>query len=101
MVAASAEQNTGESFADWLTVHHAPGVGAATFHRLLETFATPAQAIRASSDQLRGLGLGRSAIDALRQPDQAALDRDLEWLQAPNHHLITCQSPNYPALLLQ
>lgn len=101
MVAASAEQNTGESLADWLTVHHAPGVGATTFHRLLETFATPAQAIRASSGQLRGLGLGTAAIDALRQPDQATLDRDLEWLQAPNHHLITCQSANYPPLLLQ
>jgi len=101
MVAASAEQDTGESLADWLTVHHAPGIGAASFHRLLETFVTPAQAIHASADQLRGLGLGAAAIDALRQPDQQALDRDLAWLEAPGHHLITCRSIHYPPLLRQ
>lgn len=101
MVAASAEQDTGESLADWLTVHHAPGIGAASFHRLLETFVTPAQAIHASAEQLRGLGLGAAAIDALRQPDQQALDRDLAWLAAPDHHLITCRSTHYPPLLRQ
>ena len=101
MVAASAEQDTGESLVDWLTVHHAPGIGATSFHRLLETFVTPAQAIHASADQLRGLGLGAAAIDALRQPDQQALDRDLAWLEAPDHHLITCESIHYPPLLRQ
>jgi DNA processing protein len=101
MVAASAEQHSGESLADWLTVHHAPGIGAASFHRLLATFVSPAQAIHASAGQLRSLGLDAAAIDALRQPDQQALDRDLEWLAAPDHHLITCRSVNYPPLLRQ
>ena len=33
------------------------------------------------------------------KPDQALLERDLEWLGQPNHHLLTIDQQDYPALL--
>ncbi len=35
----------------------------------------------------------------LSQPNWAAIDDDLAWLQQPNHHLITYDDPRYPDLL--
>ena len=35
----------------------------------------------------------------LLQPDQARLETDQDWLQAPGHHLITWEDERYPALL--
>ncbi|MGB5261199.1 MAG: DNA-processing protein DprA [Gammaproteobacteria bacterium] len=101
MAAASAQCNREQSLIDWLTVYHAPGVGTATFQRLLDTFGSPSLAVRAPAGQLHGLGLTQAAVDAVRHPDQAALDRDLEWLRGSDNHIITCLADNYPPLLRQ
>ncbi len=101
MEAASAEQRDEATLTDWLTVHHAPGVGAATFHRLLDSFGSPTAALQASVGQLRELGLPASAVDALRRPDQASLERDLEWQQTTRNYIITCNDERYPPLLRQ
>ena len=86
---------------DWLTLCHAPGAGTATIHRLLENFSTPANALKASNGQLLQLGLKQTAINALRNPEETDLARDLEWREQPNNHIITCHDPAYPVLLSQ
>jgi len=101
MAAASAGCNGEQSLTDWLTVRHAPGVGSATFHRLLDTFGSPSLAVRAPAGELHGLGLTSAAVNAVRRPDQAALDRDLEWSQGQDNHIITCLDDAYPPLLRQ
>ncbi|MDX1379857.1 MAG: DNA-processing protein DprA [Xanthomonadales bacterium] len=35
----------------------------------------------------------------MRRPDPEQLDSDLEWLEAPGHHLLTHDDPRYPDLL--
>jgi DNA processing protein len=101
MAAASAGCNGEQSLTDWLAVRHAPGVGTATFHRLLDTFGSPSLAVHAPAGELHGLGLTSAAVDAVRRPDQAALDRDLEWSQGRDNHIITCLDDAYPSLLRQ
>ncbi|NNJ94208.1 MAG: DNA-protecting protein DprA [Halobacteria archaeon] len=101
MVAASAGCNGEQSLTDWLAVLHAPGVGSATFHRLLDTFGSPSLAVRAPAGELHRLGLTSAAVDAVRRPDRAALDRDLEWSQHDDNHIITCLDDAYPPLLRQ
>ena len=98
---AKAPRTTPDSLTDWLALYHAPRVGAVTFQLLLEAFQDPAGIRAASHGQLGQLGLAHQTIDALRRPDQAAIDRDLEWSTAAGNHIITCHDPGYPALLKQ
>ena len=101
MAVTPASPETADTLIDWLALCHAPGAGTATIHRLLESFSTPANALRASNGQLQQLGLKQSAINALRKPDEAGIARDLEWHEQPNNHIITCHDPAYPVLLSQ
>ena len=101
MVAPDSPPTHPDSLTDWLALYHAPRVGAVTFQLLLEAFQDPTGVRAASRGQLGQLGLARQTIDALRQPDQAAIDRDLEWSAAAGNGIITCRDPDYPALLLQ
>jgi len=71
------------------------------FRQLLEVFQNPAGVRNASRGDLGRQGLAQAAIDALRQPDQTAIDRDLEWSTAAGNRIITCHDQDYPALLLQ
>jgi DNA processing protein len=69
--------------------------------QLLDALQDPGAVLGASRGQLGQLGLAQQTIDALRQPDQAAIERDLEWNAGAGNRIITCHDPDYPALLLQ
>jgi len=84
---------------EWLSLLHAPGVGPVTCRKLLERFGGAEQILAAGREQLREAGLKDAAIDALRHPDPANLERDLEWLEGADHHLIDIRHPCYPPLL--
>jgi DNA processing protein len=101
MVATTVAQSDRDSVTDWLAIYHAPGVGGATFHNLLDHFGSPANILQGSAGQLRSLGLTQAAVDALRQPGEEALARDLDWLALPDNHIITCRSDAWPVLLSQ
>jgi DNA processing protein len=93
---------TGETtLTDWLALHHAPGIGAATCRRLLEALGNPAAVRRAPAGQLQSLGLAQQAIEALRSPAPSPLERELAWQEAANNHIIGLDDRAYPALLRQ
>jgi DNA processing protein len=99
MVASSPGSIHSDSLIDWLALYHAPGIGPASFHKLLEQFPDPAAVLNASSGQLQQFGLPDSSIDALRHPDSRTIERDLEWQAQPGNRILTCRDPDYPALL--
>ena len=101
MAVTHESPESADTLIDWLTLCHAPGAGTATIHRLLENFSTPANALKASNGQLLQLGLKQTAINALRNPEESGIARDLEWREQPNNHIITCHDPAYPVLLSQ
>jgi DNA processing protein len=92
---------TTDNLSDWLSLYHAPGVGAVTFHQLLESYPNPGDLLHSGTEQLRKLGLKQATIDALRCPDEAAITHDLEWHAKPGNRIMRSQDPDYPALLLQ
>jgi DNA processing protein len=73
----------------------------ATLQRLLDSFPGPAAILRAGNGQLQQLGLTPAAIEALRNPPPERIARDLEWLEKPGNHLLSCRHPGYPPLLHQ
>jgi len=83
----------------WLALHRAPAVGATRFRKLLDMFGSPVTVFDAAAEQLRMAGIPVETIDYLNNPDWTAVDRDLDWLQHENNHVITYQDPRYPALL--
>jgi len=100
-MAPTAQALSTQDLSDWLTVYHAPRVGSVAFHQLLERFACPAAILAASSGKLGSLGLAQETIDAFRQPDLRAIERDLEWSENPGNCIITCRDPDWPEQLSQ
>jgi DNA processing protein len=86
----------------WLALAQAPGLHAGQLQDWLAQGASPIDLTRESQAALASIGLGRSAIRALLQPDCSAIDADLGWLHAAaNRWLVTWGSAEYPPLLAQ
>jgi DNA processing protein len=100
MVSVPRAPHTG-TLSDWLILHHAPGIGAATARRLLSALGEPAAIRSAPGGQLQSLGLRPDGIEALRNPDAAQLEQALAWQEAPDNHIIRLADSKYPALLRQ
>jgi len=101
MAAPCSQAATTDTLKHWLALYHTPGVGAVTFHQLLESFPNLQELPRTDSEALHKLGLSRKAIDALQQADATAITRDLEWQDKPGNRIMTCHDPDYPVLLSQ
>lgn len=95
---------------DWLRLWRLLQQSSTRFHRLLEVFAEPAQALAASPSAWRAAGIGTSALTRLQHwqagadPELAReLDEgvaaDLAWAERAGQHLLTLACPDYPALL--
>ena len=100
MAAPSQATNT-DTLKRWLALYHTPGVGAVTFHQLLEAFPNLQELPHTDPGVLHKLGLSQKAINALQQPDTSAVMHDLEWQDKPGNRIMTCHDPDYPILLLQ
>jgi len=82
----------------WLALMRAPALGPAAFLRL-RTAGVDLVGMVGTRDLPPGAGLGADLRGYLTAPDWAGVDRDLEWLGQPGHHLVTIDDPDYPPLL--
>ncbi|MEE8428140.1 MAG: DNA-processing protein DprA, partial [Gammaproteobacteria bacterium] len=96
---ACADELGPEELRFWFALWRTPGVGSATFRRLLDRFGSPREVFASSAASLQHAGLGSIACSYLRDPDWSGADRDIQWLEAPRHHVVLEYSPSYPALL--
>ena len=85
----------------WLTLTHVNKLGPVTLEKLFSHFTTPEAIVQASRSDLQSLGINKPIIDGLHTPNEDAVQRDLNWLEHENHHLLTIHDPAYPALLKQ
>jgi DNA processing protein len=82
----------------WLTLLRAPSLGTVRIRTLLERCGDAESALDSESDW-RQVGATADALAWRRAPDPARLQQDLAWLAQHAHHLITLDSPDFPALL--
>ncbi|MFP5345320.1 MAG: DNA-processing protein DprA [Gammaproteobacteria bacterium] len=82
-----------------LALLRAPGVGGATFHHLIERFGGARALFESRPGERSGLGLGAATLAYLNQPDWDAVQKDLDWLAGPDHHVLTVSDARYPSLL--
>ncbi|WP_240754751.1 DNA-processing protein DprA [Parasulfuritortus cantonensis] len=91
--------NTGPDVLAWLALAAVPGLGPDTARRLLDAFPDVASIFAAGRAQLRPLVGDRIAAALAEPPDPDAHRASLDWLAAPDAHLITWTDPAYPDTL--
>lgn len=80
----------------WLQLIHTPGLGPRRIARLLDRFGSAAAAVAAGSRAWQHSGLGIGADSQPPPADAHGIERDLRWLDAPAHHLLTLDDEDYP-----
>jgi DNA processing protein len=86
----------------WLALALIPGVGARTFHRLLQRFGGPEQVFTASRRTLEEVhGLKRTSIEAIKARTlvEESTRRALGRIRELNLRLLRWGTPEYPPLL--
>jgi DNA processing protein len=81
----------------WLRLLRA-GVAASALRKLTEACGSASAAVDARSDEWRAAGADPATRTLLKDADLVPAS-DLAWLDAPGHHLIGWEDPDYPALL--
>lgn len=85
-----------EAVRSWLVLLRAPTIGAAALRAAMTRHGGATHALAAMR---RDASIAVEARQWIAAPDQSRLDEDEAWLAADGHHLVTCDSPDYPALL--
>ncbi|MCH7820436.1 MAG: DNA-protecting protein DprA [Proteobacteria bacterium] len=84
----------------WLILANAH-VRASEFRALADRFGDAQQIIRQSSSNLHRANLSDDKCDAIRNPDDERIERELRWLNDPQHHIVNCRSDAMPELIGQ
>jgi DNA processing protein len=74
-------------------------LGPRRVRKLLEEYGSLQALIAAPSRALKAAGVPGKAVRRIASPDLAALEADLAWSEADDHHLIGWDDPRYPPLL--
>lgn len=85
--------------APWLALILAPGLGTRRFAQLKDHFGSALGWVDQPDSALRAAGLSAAQVRALHRPDPEAMQRCCDWLQRPDHHLVTLDDDYYPPLL--
>ncbi|MHB8448008.1 MAG: DNA-processing protein DprA [Rudaea sp.] len=80
----------------WLALLRAPGLGAGGVRELIGRHGSACAAQYGAAREARVATETRAWLAA---PETALIDRDLRWLEAPDHHLIVAVSEDFPVLL--
>ncbi|MGI9261733.1 MAG: DNA-processing protein DprA [Woeseiaceae bacterium] len=73
----------------------------AELDQLLHQFGSVQEIVSRDAATLKHAGLDSRRCNIIVQPDRGILDRELAWLERPNHHIVTRHSDDYPELLGQ
>jgi DNA processing protein len=82
-----------------LALNHMPKVGPRTTMKLLARWPLLEACFNLSASQLIQAGVSAAVANQITQFDWNFIQQDLTFAQHPNHHLLTWEHPNYPALL--
>ena len=93
--------NPDPGLASWLQLALTPGLGPATFQRLLRQFGLPEAALSRKRSELASFTTP-ALLDALHSEAVAqAVKRTLAWARDPGHWVITLADEAYPKPLLE
>lgn len=93
--------NPDPGLASWLKLALTPGVGPATFQRMLRQFGLPQAILQRSRSELSGFTT-TAVLDALHSDAVGqTVERALAWAAQPGHSIVTLADDAYPKPLLE
>ena len=93
--------NPDPGLASWLKLALTPGIGPATFQRMLRQFGLPQAILQRSRSELSGFTTS-AVLDALHSDAVAqTVERTLAWAAQPGHSIVTLADDVYPRPLLE
>ena len=93
--------NPDPGLASWLKLALTPGIGPATFQRMLRQFGLPHAILQHRRSELSGFTTS-AVLEALDSDGVAqAVQRALAWAAQPGHSIVTLADETYPRLLLE
>lgn len=91
-----------EQFANFLRLFHVFGIGRVSLIDLREKFAGDFNHIfTLSRNDLESVGLSPRQIDQIKSPDEVQIEKELNWVEQADNHIICYDDETYPALLKQ
>jgi len=81
----------------WLALARAPRLKPINFLHILKHFGSPRAVFEATTAERQAHCPYLS--NYLQNPNWYLVEKDIQWLAQPNHHLLTLHDPNYPPLL--
>lgn len=90
-----------EELAAWLALARIAGISPGLRARLLAHFGTAQAVFQAPDRELAALDVDPDSRSALHTPDWAAVEAELRWADAPDHHILRESDPEWPPLLRQ
>jgi len=84
---------------DWLLLLRLPAITCIQLQRLLNVFGSPAGILRAQAKELRHAGLGQEMIHHLQDSECQSIEKDITWLNHPEHYFIPFTDDRYPVRL--
>ncbi|MCK6412218.1 MAG: DNA-processing protein DprA [Azonexus sp.] len=88
------------ALAAWLRLTRTPGIGGESQRKLLAAFGLPEAIYAADREAVRQV-IGARADTLFDFCPGEAVDRGLDWAQAPGQHIVTLADAAYPPALLQ
>ncbi len=92
---------TTEERSAWIRLAGAPGLDVALVRQAISVVGSAAALLRSSARRLADLGIEERIASRLAALGSVSVERDLAWLAAPHHNLVTCVSQDYPPLLAE
>ena len=89
-----------ENIKQWLLLANSRMSGSQIVE-LIERFESADAVLRAGEAKLQKAGVTPAAAERLAKPDMAAIEKALQWLDEPQHHIVHYASPDYPSMLRQ
>jgi DNA processing protein len=88
-----------EELTDWLTLWRVPGIGPVRFHTLIERLGSPEEILNAPAGQITAAGFPPWLAGTIAGADRRRCEPDLDWLDKPDHEILTIRDPRYPSPL--
>ena len=85
----------------WIALSLIPGLGSETLRKLLQAFGLPEHIFATGYSALANVVKPDIARAICAGIDPQAVAPTLEWLAAPQHHMVTLADTDYPPLLLE
>jgi len=83
----------------WLALHKIPNINVKVLEYILPNISTIAELFFLNAKQLTTLKLPSKSIATILNFNWDKVTSEIAWLNEPDHHVLTFQSPRYPLLL--